>query len=412
MDGFIDHVIRLPHAVSPVLAMGAWLKNTLCVTSGQEALVSSTVGDLDSAEACCAHEETARRLLEQLGEKPVAIAHDLHPDFFSTRLAAQFAAELGVPLVAVQHHHAHIAAVVAEHGVTGPVLGLALDGVGLGSDGSAWGGELLQVDGAEFQRLGHLQPLPLPGGDRAAREPWRMAAAVLHELGRNGEIVQRFADQPAAATVATMLQRGLNCPRTSSMGRVFDAAAGLLGLCQKMEFEAQAAIMLEQAAARYIRVHGMPQAVGGGWFLGDAGLLKPINSLALKPPLTPPYQGEDSARSSPDKGRLGGVGLNLLPLLARLAGSSEAEQGAALFHATLIAALADWVMQASQRTGIKTIACGGGCFFNKLLMSGLRKQFDEAGLKMLAPESVQPGDTAIALGQAWVAATMAGFGRV
>lgn len=373
---YVDRMIRLPHAVSPVLATGAWLKNTLCVTSGQEALVSSTVGDLDSAEACCAHEETARRLLEHLGEKPAAIAHDLHPDFFSSRLAAQLAAELGVPRVAVQHHHAHIAAVVAEHGVTGPVLGLALDGVGLGSDGSAWGGELLQVDGAEFQRLGHLQPLPLPGGDRAAHEPWRMAAAVLHELGRGDEIARRFADQPAAATVANMLQRGFNCPRTSSMGRAFDAAAGLLGLCRKMEFEAQAAIALEQAAMRYASAHGMPQPLPGGWQMDETGQL------------------------------------NLLPLLAYLADTKEAEQGAALFHATLIAGLSGWVLQTSEYTGIETIACGGGCFFNKLLMSGLRQQFDEAGLKMLAPELMQPGDTAIALGQAWVAATMAGFGRV
>jgi len=373
LDGLIDHVIHLPHAVTPVLAMGAWLNNTLCITSGQEAFVSRAVGDLDSPEACYAHEETARRLLEKLGEKPVAIAHDLHPDFFSSRFAAQLAAELGVPLVAVQHHHAHIAAVAAEHGVTGPVLGLALDGVGLGSDGSAWGGELLQVDGAEFQRLGHLRPLPLPGGDRAAREPWRMAAAVLHELGRNGEIALRFADQPAAATVSTILQRGLNCPHTSSMGRAFDAAAGLLGLCLKIELEAQAAIALEQAAARHVKAHGMPPPLPDGWQIDETGQL------------------------------------NLLPLFAHLADTAEVEQGAALFHATLIAALADWVRQASQRTGIKTIACGGGCFFNKLLTAGLRKQFEAAGLKMLAPELEQPGDTAIALGQAWVAATMARF---
>lgn len=365
---FVERVIRLPQPVKPVLAMGAWFKNTLCITSGQQAFVSRSVGDLDSAEACYAHEETARMLLEKLGEKPVAIAHDLHPDFFSSRFAAQLAAELGVPLHAVQHHHAHIAAVVAEYGVTGPVLGLALDGVGLGTDGNAWGGELLQVDGAEFQRLGHLRPLPLPGGDRAAREPWRMAAAMLHELGCNGAIMQRYADQPAAATVATMLQRNINCPRTSSMGRIFDAAAGLLGLSHTMEFEAQAAIALEQAATRFVKVHGMPPPLPGGWQIDETGQL------------------------------------NLLPLFAHLAEVADAEQGAALFHATLIAALADWVGQASQHSGIKIIACGGGCFFNKLLTSGLREQFDAAGLKMLAPESVQPGDTAIALGQAWVAA--------
>ncbi len=363
----VEHVIRLPRPVKPVLALGAWFKNTVCIASGQQAFTSKTVGDLDSPDACRAHEATARRLLEWHGEKPSAIAHDLHPDFHSTRFAAQLAAELEVPLIAVQHHHAHIAALTAEHQVDEPVLGLALDGVGLGTDGSAWGGELLRVEGAAFERIGHLRPLPLPGGDRAAREPWRMAAAVLHELGRNDEIAQRYAGEPAAATVATMLVRGLNCPRTSSTGRVFDAAAGLLGLCHKMEFEAQAAIALEQAATYYIAAQGTPQALTNGWQVNQNGQL------------------------------------DLLPLFAHLTDTTDAGQGAAIFHATLIAALADWVKQAAQRSGTRTIACGGGCFFNKLLSAGLRERLDGAGFKTLAAKLAQPGDTAIALGQAWVA---------
>ncbi|HEU0282516.1 MAG TPA: carbamoyltransferase HypF [Gallionella sp.] len=362
----VEHVIRLPRAVKPVLAMGAWFKNTLCIASGQEAFVSRSVGDLDSPDACNAHVDTARALLAWLGEKPAAIAHDLHPDFHSTRFAAQLAAELDVPLIAVQHHHAHVAAITAEHQMDEPVLGLALDGVGLGTDGNAWGGELLRVEGAAFERAGHLRPLPLPGGDRAAREPWRMAAAVLHESGRNEEIAQRYADEPAATTVATMLQRGLNCPRTSSTGRVFEAAAGLLGLCHKMEFEAQAAIALEQAAMHYIAAQDMPQPAGHGWQIDAAGRL------------------------------------DLLPLLALLSGERDAQYGAAVFHATLVAALAAWVTQAAQRSGIKTVACGGGCFFNKLLSAGLRERLDGAGLKTLTAKLVQPGDTAIALGQAWV----------
>ncbi|MBI4937170.1 MAG: carbamoyltransferase HypF [Nitrosomonadales bacterium] len=365
--GCVELVIPLPRPAKPVLAVGAWFKNTLCITSGREAFISKTLGDLDSADACRAHEETARLLLGWLDEKPAAIAHDLHTDFHSTRFAARLAAELDVPLLAVQHHHAHIAAVCAEHGAEEPVLGLALDGVGLGLDGGTWGGELLQVDEAGFRRLGHLRPLPLPGGDRAAREPWRMAAAVLHELGRNGEIPVRFANQPAAATVAAMLQRGLNCPPASSTGRVFDAMAGLLGLCRKMEFEAQAAIALEQAATRHIAAHGLPQSLDGGWQISPEGQL------------------------------------DLLPLFAQLADTTDVEHGAAVFHATLIAALAEWVRQASQRTGIGTVACGGGCFFNKLLSAGLREQLAGAGLKTLLASQAQPGDTAIALGQAWVA---------
>jgi hydrogenase maturation protein HypF len=360
----VEHIIELDHPVPCVLAMGAWYKDTLCITLGRQAFVSRCVGDLDTPEACHAHERTAHALLEWLGEKPQAIAHDLHPDFHSSRFAAQLAAELDVPLIAVQHHHAHIAAICAEHGVNEPILGLALDGVGLGTDGAAWGGELLRVDGAQFERIGHLRPMPLPGGDKAAQEPWRMVAAVLHESGRGGEIVRRYVDEPAAATVMNMLQRDFNCPRTSSMGRVFDAAAGLLGLCHKMEFEAQAAIALEQAATRYTsRLPALPQ----GW------------------------------RLSPDGE------LDLLPLLNALADMQDAEQGAALFHATLIDAIADWIKQATQKTGINAVACGGGCFFNKLLSTGLRERMEAMGVRMLTSKRLLAGDTSIALGQAWVA---------
>lgn len=359
--------IRLPYPVRPVLAMGAWFKNTLCLAEGDAGLLSTSMGDLDNAEACRAHEQAARTMLGWIDQKPHAIAHDLHPDFFSSRCAAQLGGELGVPLVAVQHHHAHIAAVAAEHGHLGPLLGLALDGVGLGSDGTAWGGELLSVDGAGFERLGHLRPLPLPGGDRAAREPWRMAAAALHECDRGNEIPVRLAEQPAAATVMTMLQRGLNCPPTSSAGRLFDAAAGLLGLCASMQFEAQAAILLEQAATQHIQRQGMPQPLRGGWQLDSQNRL------------------------------------DLRPLLAHLAEATDAGAGAAVFHATLVAALAEWVEQASRRTGITTVSCGGGCFLNRLLSSGLQQAFDERGITMLSAQALPPGDSAIALGQAWVA---------
>ena len=359
--------LKLIGEFPPVLAMGAWFKNTVCAVSGDTALISVSAGDLRDAEACRAHERHARELLSYMAQPPVAIAHDLHPDFHSTRFAAELAGELGVPLIGVQHHHAHIAAVCAEHGVSGPVLGLALDGVGLGADGAAWGGELLWVEGAVFQRLGHLRPLPMPGGDRAVQEPWRMAAAVLHELGRGGEIAERFPDQPAAVTVANMLQRSLNCPRTSSLGRVFDAAAALLGLCPHQTHDAQAPMLLERAATRHVAAHGWPEVVASHWSISADGQL------------------------------------DLLPLLAKLAQESDAERGAAHFHATLVAALADWAARAAQQTGIITVACGGGCFLNGLLVSGLRARCREAGLTMQLPQVFSPGDSSIALGQAWVA---------
>ncbi|MBE0625895.1 MAG: carbamoyltransferase HypF [Burkholderiales bacterium] len=364
--GYASASIRLPQAGPTVLAFGAQLKSSVCLTRGDEAFMSPHIGDLDNAATCAFHEETVARMLDLLEARPQIVAHDLHPDYFSTQAALGFAAEHGLPAVAVAHHHAHIAAVCAEHGRRGPVLGLALDGAGYGTDGQAWGGELLQVDGARCARLGHLRPLPLPGGDRAAREPWRMAAAVLHELDRNAEIVARLP-QAGAGVLATMLARGINCPRTSSMGRVFDAAAGLLGLSARMKYEAQAAILLEQAATRHIERHGWPRAMEQGWSIGAEGQL------------------------------------DLLALLASLEGAADADQAAARFHATLAAALGEWVAQAAQSSGLATLAWGGGCFLNALLCAGLRQNLERRGIEVLAPARLSPGDTGIALGQAWVA---------
>jgi hydrogenase maturation protein HypF len=295
--------------------------------------------------------------------RPEAVAHDLHPDFFSTRHAAALAADLGVPLLGVQHHHAHIAAVLAEHRVSAPVLGLALDGVGLGTDGAAWGGELLRVAGANCERIGRLRPLRLPGGDRAAREPWRMAAAALALVQRGGQIPSRFATEPAAPLVARMLAQPLNAPETSSMGRWFDAAAGLLDVTRRSSFEGQAAMLLEGLAAR----HGPVPA--------DSSL------FALGP----------------------GHELDLSPLVARLCTVDDAGYGAALFHSVLVAALASWVGAAARKHGLTTLACGGGCFLNAIVAEGLRDALATMGITMLEAQAAPPNDGGLALGQAWVA---------
>ena len=364
--GYTPTALKLPRSGPSVLAFGAHLKNCVCVTRGDQAFASAHIGDLDNAATCEFLDETVDRMLKLLDVKPELVAHDLHPHYYSTRAALAFAARHGLPTVAVQHHHAHIAAVCAEHAHHGPVLGLALDGVGLGSDGAAWGGELLRVDGAQFERLGHLRPLPLPGGDKAAREPWRMAAAVLHETGRNAEIGTRFA-HAGSSIVAQLLRQNLHCPRSSSMGRVFDAAAGLVGLCGQMDYEAQAAIFLEQAATRHIEQHGWPRAMDAGWSISGDGQL------------------------------------DLLPLLAALDGEADVDQAAAVFHATLVDALASWVAGASEAGGVKTLSWGGGCFLNSLLSLGLRKNLEQGGFTVLAPRQLSPGDAGIALGQAWIA---------
>ena len=363
--GFTPVAIRLSGDGPSILATGAFLKNAVCVTRGDEAFLSQHVGDLDNAPTCCALEEAATHLMKVLDVAPEAVAHDLHPEFHSTAFATAFARARGIPAHGVQHHHAHIAAVAAEHGVDAPVLGVALDGVGLGSDGAAWGGELLSVDGAAMARVGHLRTLRLPGGDRAAREPWRMAASALHALGRGDEIARRF-DFPGAGTIAQMLERGVNCPPSSSAGRWFDAAAGLLGVRAVSAYEGQAPMLLEGLADR----HGPVVPLAAGWALSDDGVL------------------------------------DLLPLLGALADIDDAAQGAALFHATLVAALAEWVRAAARRTGIRTVALGGGCFMNRILATRLRARLERLGLTVLEARQAPPNDGGLALGQAAVARTL------
>ncbi|MFP5400973.1 MAG: carbamoyltransferase HypF [Gammaproteobacteria bacterium] len=356
----------------PILALGAWFKHAACVLDADGWTFGPNLGDLDNAEACAGVEPAVAALLAAAGRTPRAVAHDLHPDFHSTRVALATAARLGVPAIGVQHHHAHVGAVLAEHGRfdARPVLGLALDGVGLGSDGEAWGGELLRVEGGRFQRLGRLRPLRLPGGYRAAREPWRMAAALLHAGGRGDEIAGRFARHPAAAMLAQVLARPALSPQTSSLGRHFDAAAGLLGICEVMQFEAEAAIALERLAAQ----HPAPAVDPADWRIDAA---KPRSDLALE--------------------------LDLHPLLLRLADEPDAGRGAARFQATLAAALEDWVARAAALTGCATVVLSGGCLHNRLLADALHTRLPARGLETLGALRLSPGDAGLALGQAWVA---------
>ena len=354
----------------PVLACGAWLKNTACLLQGDQVLWSPLHGDLGDPQSCLDLAASLDALLACAEVTPQAIAHDLHPDFYSSQLAVTLAEQLNVPAVAVQHHHAHIAALMAEHGLDGPVLGLALDGVGLGSDGAAWGGELLWVASDAWRRLGYLLPLPLPGGDVAAREPWRLAAAALHLLGRDDEILSRLGPlvgQQSANTVAQMLARNLNCPPSSGAGRWFDAAAGILGISVRQQFEAEAAIALERLAAEYLAAHAEP-AIDGLWQIRADGVLD------LQPLLTRLFELADGARSA---------------------------EGAALFHLTLAAALADWIERQSTTL---PVLLGGGCFANRLLSARLTQRLTAKGLAVFSAQSVSCGDAGLALGQAWVAA--------
>jgi hydrogenase maturation protein HypF len=353
--GFVPGGIDLPHDVPSVLATGAYLKNAVCLTRGSRAYLSQHIGDMDDAETVCFFEESIRHLESILEVEPVAVAHDLHPDFLST----QYAQRLGLPCVPVQHHHAHVAAVLAEHGRQGAHVGLALDGVGLGDDGEAWGGELLRVDGARFERVGHLAPLPLPGGDVAAREPWRMAVAALWKLGHTAEIERRWGGKGAA--LVAMLDAHANTPLATGCGRWFDAACGLLGVRDRSGYEGEAPMVLESLVRA-------PRVLHGGW-------------------------------------RIANEILDLLPLLDALRGMTP-EEGADVFHGTLAAALVELSLPALGTR--RAIAVAGGCVVNAALTRGLVDGFAAHGVEVLLPRLAPPGDGGLALGQAWVCAQAIG----
>ena len=349
----VELTIDLAKSVPPVLAVGALLNNTVCATKGEQAFISPLLGDLHRQEDFARFERTIERMCLHLEVAPRLVAHDLHPDLPSTR----FALACGIQPLAVQHHHAHIAAVAAENGHLGPLIGVALDGFGLGPAEEAWGGELLFVEGPDFVRLGNLALLPQPGGDAAIREPWRMAGAVLWRIGRGGEIPLRFADQKAAGFLTSTLERG-GFLETSSCGRLFDAACGLLGIHPTVKREGDGPKALERLVSR-------PKVMQGGW-------------------------------------RITGGTLDLLPLLGGIADCSP-QEGADLFHGTLIAAVADWVTQAAAENGLTGIALAGGCFTNRVLTSGLVAALTENGLTPILPRRLSPGDSALSLGQAWIA---------
>lgn len=351
-------------APATVLAAGAFLKNRACLLQGSEVLWSAPHGDLSDPAACVALHDALAALVTAARRPIAAIAHDLHPDFPSTRSALEWAQRLRVPARAVQHHHAHLGVVMAEQGWSqGPVSGWLLDGVGLGQDGTAWGGELLAGTPQGFERLAHLAPLALPGGDAAAREPWRVAAAVLHRLGRGDEIAPRFGPLVGlgkAQGVALLLQRGLHCPASSSAGRWFDAAAAALGLAPTQQAEAEAAIALEQAATAWLAEQGT--------------------------------SGLPAAVASPT--------LDLHALVGALFDERPPGRGAARFHAALAAALVD----AARRQGLTRLVLAGGCFHNRLLSRLVEQGCREHGIAIWRPQTVDCGDAGLALGQAWLVA--------
>ncbi|HTJ76436.1 MAG TPA: carbamoyltransferase HypF [Acidimicrobiales bacterium] len=373
--GYAPEPIGLPTtARQHVLAVGAELKSTVAVAKGDTVVASHHIGDLEHLAAYRSFLQAVDHLCSLTGVTPAVVAHDLHPEYLSTK----FAADLDLPAVGVQHHHAHIASCLVEHGRTEPVLGVAFDGLGLGTDGTAWGGELLVADLGSFRRVGHLRTVSLPGGDRAAREPWRMAVAWLAEtLGAEAaERYGRTADDRWAAVLALALRP--DALRTSSAGRLFDAVAALLGLRRQITYEAQAAIELESAAA------GQPLAGPGGYELDLVD--GPDGTLVLDPS----------------------------PLLATVV--AEHRRGAptpavaAGFHAGLGRGVAAAAARAAAENGLDTVALSGGVFQNARLTAVVAGELERAGLAVLVHHRLPPNDGGVSVGQAAVAAWRGSLG--
>jgi hydrogenase maturation protein HypF len=366
--GYAPLPIALSTPVASVLAVGAHLKSAVALTLDADAFISAHVGDLETVEAASGHRQACDDLPRLYACTPVATACDLHPDYASTHLAAR----LGRPTIAVQHHHAHVAACMAENGIRERVLGVSWDGTGYGTDGTIWGGEFLLAEMTSFERFAHLRTFALPGGDAAVREPRRSALGLLYEL-RGDALWQREdlapvrAFEPGARRVLTsMLASGTNSPRTSSAGRLFDAVAALLGLRQVSRFEGQAAMELEWTA-------------------------DPAETAAYSLPLRDPRA--DGARSL-DWGPL------VLELLEDVRRGVPTKVCAARFHN----ALAGGILTVAREVGEPAVALSGGCFQNVRLTESAAALLAAEGFRVLLHRQVPPGDGGISLGQIVVAA--------
>ena len=347
--GFAPLPVFVGRNLPPVLAVGGHLKNTVAIAVGQQVFLSQHVGDLDTPEARNAFEHAIDDLCRLYRFQPQMVACDLHPDYASTR----WALDSGLPVVEIQHHQAHAAACAAENGIEGRYLGVAWDGTGYGTDGVIWGGEFFLADGAQFERIAHLRPFRLPGGDAAVKQGWRSAASVQWAaLGRDA-----VPDRPEKSVLLQMIDRGINAPWTTSVGRLFDAVASMAGVAQESLFEGQAAMLLERQIGELATddCYPLPE--------GDWGpLIEAVH--------------RDVARGE------------------------AAAHIAARFHN----ALANWIVSVAEHAGERRVALSGGVFQNGYLVERTAALLEARGFQVYTHQRVPPNDGGIALGQAVIAA--------
>lgn len=360
--GYAPNPVQLPKSVGPCLAVGGQMKNTFCLARGHTAFLSQHIGEADSLETMEFLQEAYDKYRRWFKIEPETVVHDLHPDYLTTR----WAKGLGIRTAAVQHHHAHLLSVLADNGHDKPAIGVIFDGTGYGSDGRIWGGEFLHFDGGSVERLGHLEYLPLPGGEAAIRHPWRIAAAYHRRLAGNHR-PSYLADVPGREleAVLRLVESGANLAWTSSLGRLFDAASAALGLCRHITFEAQAAMALEAAADEGCREsygYDIVEADGGPW-------LVKLEKL---------WRG----------------------MAADIAGGAAVSVCAAKFQNAVVDFAAAMCDNIKLRTGCETAALSGGVFQNRLLLERLAERLKHRGYRVLLHRQVPSNDGGLALGQA------------
>ena len=375
--GYAPFPVKLPFKVQQILACGAELKNTFCVTRDEYAFLSQHIGDMENLETL-EHFETTIELYKRLFRiEPEIVAYDLHPEYLSTKYAKSQISNIQYP-IPIQHHHAHVAACLADNGWTaegGPVIGVAFDGTGYGTDGHIWGGEFLVADYHGFRRVGHLEYLPMPGGEAAIKNPYRLAISYLYTLLGEFPFFPFLAevDDTELRIIKQQIDRGINSPLTSACGRLFDAVAALIGVRERVTYEAQAAIELEMAVKiqnpkSKIQIRGYPFGV---------------------------EEGEDGAVI-----RLRGL---FDALLADLRGGVAVGEMAYRFHVTVAEMIEAMCERIAQETGLRTVALSGGCFQNRLLLALVVPRLREVGLRVLLHRQVPCNDGGLSLGQAVIA---------
>ncbi len=367
--GYAPRPVMLKSGGTSVLATGGQLKSTVALTRQNHAFISQHIGDLENLPTFGVFAETIKYLRTLLEIEPVAVIHDLHPEYLSTKWAQE---QKDLPIFGLQHHYAHILSVMAEEGLQAGVIGLALDGTGYGPDGHIWGGELLIADLHRFDRYASFEPIPLPGGEQAILQPWRMAVAYLDKQMDQINLIQDIF--PAYAEkiplIKQMIDKGLNSPLTTSCGRLFDAVAAILQLRFEVTYEGQAAIILESCAQR-----------------GASGA---TNREAVKFELR-----ETNGQLLIDAAPV------IRFIVASMRKGAPAERLAFIFHQALTGIFTDLITRAREETGLTTVALSGGCFQNMLLMSLLAARLRSAGFAVYTNRQVPVNDGGISLGQAY-----------